>query len=140
MQQNSILIVKDFDMTTSTYNPIDKRLHGSLIESVRTATNTQQEGYINKFVGCNLHKIARKITGGKCMSSLWPYIFTYPFSQHQVAFMKNTFKNSIEIANQFCDRETLDYIQKYFVSDDALFYKCESSIFVENEHVVMLIA
>ncbi len=140
MSKHSVLIVKDFDMTTSSYNPIDKRLHGSLIESVKKATYSQKNNSINKLFGCSLHRIARKISRDKHQSGLWSYIFTYPFSQNQVDFMKNAFKNSIEIAHDFCDEETYIYINNAFISDNAFFYECEHSVFVENEHVVMLTA
>lgn len=57
----SLLIIKDFDMATSIYNPIDKRLHGELIEAVKKEISVNPDNNINKFVGSALHGLSRKL-------------------------------------------------------------------------------
>ncbi|WP_162901317.1 methyltransferase domain-containing protein [Breoghania sp. L-A4] len=138
LSAGSLLIIKDFDMTTSVYNPIDKRLHGELIEAVRKELIVRPTGKINKFVGGALHGISNEISGAKSCSSIWSYINTHPFSRQQIQFMRETHANSVEMAHGHCSDEVIRYISSQFIDEDAFFYEAQASSFVENEHLVIL--
>ncbi len=138
MANDSLLIIKDFDMATSSYNPINKRIHGDLIEGVKKASSHNGKLQVNKLLGSQLHSLARKISGRKTESRLWPYLNIHPFSPQQEAFMRGAFDNSLSLAEPHCGDETISYIREQFIVDDAVFYKNNLSCFVENEHLVIL--
>jgi 2-polyprenyl-3-methyl-5-hydroxy-6-metoxy-1,4-benzoquinol methylase len=141
MSPGSILFVKDFDMTTSSYNPINKIIHGDLIEGVKKATSASvQDNFINKFIGTNLHSIAKNISPHNSHSELWSFLSQYPFSAYQKHFIKETFKNSIGIAQKYCKSETIEYIYEKFIREEASFFTEKKSTFIENEHIVMIFA
>ena len=138
MSINSILIIKDFDMSTSSYNPTDRRMHGEFIEAVKLAQPSGQGGYLNKFVGQSLHRIGREVAGANYASEIWPFIHAYPFSDEVVYFIKEAFVSSLQLARNHCSADVVNYIFNNFIKDDALFYENESSVFIENEHVIIL--
>ena len=138
MKPNSILVVKDFDASTSNYIPIDKSLHGGFIECLKCQTELQKENVLNKFVGSSLHGIASEISKGQSRSEIWSFIHAFPFSSAQVEFIRSTFISSLEIIGNECSNQITEYIKSQFTSDDAEFYLNPSSVYIDSEHVVIL--
>lgn len=141
MTPGSLLIIKDFDMRSTSYNPICKRFHGELIDCITDRQEVDNRPqYINKFVGCNLHTLSNIFVNNFKYSFIWSYLFKHPFSLYQKQYFAGVFQNSIDRVLGYCSNEVISYFSEMFCNENGKFYSHVSSTIIENEHLVVLSA
>lgn len=141
LQRGSMIIIKDIDIRTQFVYPTNLSMYYELMSYLYKADQEKNNCIsLNNYFGSSLHSCNYFCNIKESKSQVWNYIMKYPFTQYQRKYISTIFDDVLKTIKDSCRKSIIDYALTQFNHETGRFFDNCKSVFIENEHLIVMTA